>query len=385
MRSEIEKYIYPNYFSKGYPLLTPKINDIWADILNILIECFEKEFKDIKIVNTLPLTYDINFLSKFYGKYFNKIEEMIPRYQKDDNKEKALLTDKLPVVVNYINNKKIDNLISTYTVVRPRSFGLRTYLYEEFIRYFQLIISTDKLEKKEFTRKIKSSLEEFFRKINLEVILAGRISESYYSNKSTFFSIWLDDRITDILQCGLLRKNVVDSIFTSDKKIRFVMDIGGSQRLITAWIYANSDKLGLKFPKAMRQYDILLEVKSPTELSQKIMNYCKENKIRVLFDESLGKKKINKIRNLGYSQSVDILLLQRNRDGKEFYEVFYRNGDKRLISNINELKDCYNNYEDIFLVNQKKIIKNHINNQKIHPSTYFGDLPVMNDNLFKEN
>ena len=140
MRSEIEKYIYPNYFSKGYPLLTPKINDIWADILNILIECFEKEFKDIKIVNTLPLTYDINFLSKFYGKYFNKIEEMIPRYQKDDNKEKALLTDKLPVVVNYINNKKIDNLISTYTVVRPRSFGLRTYLYEEFIRYFQLII-----------------------------------------------------------------------------------------------------------------------------------------------------------------------------------------------------------------------------------------------------
>ena len=128
MRSEIEKYIYPNYFSKGYPLLTPKINDIWADILNILIECFEKEFKDIKIVNTLPLTYDINFLSKFYGKYFNKIEEMIPRYQKDDNKEKALLTDKLPVVVNYINNKKIDNLISTYTVVRPRSFGLRTYL-----------------------------------------------------------------------------------------------------------------------------------------------------------------------------------------------------------------------------------------------------------------
>lgn len=384
MKSEIEKYIYPNYFAKGYPLLTTKVNEIWANILNILINCFEKEFNDITIVNNLPLTYDMTFVSRFYGKYFKKIEEMIPTYINDNNVKKVLLTDKLPAVVSYLKDNKLDNLIATYSVVRPRSFGLRTYLYEEFIRYFQMIVSTEQYNEREFTQKIRKALEEFFSRINLHVVLCGRISESYYSKKSTYFSVWLDNRITDILQCGLLRKNVVESIYILDKP-RLIMDIGGTQRLITAWIYANSDKFGLKFPREMRQYDILLEVKQETEINKKILELCKEKGYRVLLDKSLGKQKINKIRNLGYSQSVDILLLQRIQGKKEFYNLYYRDGRKITIDSLEKLINILNQmYDNTIVKRQKEIMDTYIEDGQIYPSTYFGKLPVMDDNLFIE-
>ena len=59
---------------------------------------------------------------------------MIPRYQKDDNKEKALLTDKLPVVVNYIN---IDYVIAKRNI--DRYFEDNSETYELDMNYLQTL------------------------------------------------------------------------------------------------------------------------------------------------------------------------------------------------------------------------------------------------------
>lgn len=388
MRSEIEKYIYPNFFSKGYPLITIKLNEIWAKMLNILINCFEKEFGNISVVNTLPLTSNMDLLSRFYGKYFNKLEDQIPVFIDSNNDKKVLLTDKLPLAVNYLKNNKIDNLITTYTVVRPRSFGLQTYLYEEFIRYFQLLISTVKYDEDEYTKKIRNALTDFFKKINLYVVLGGRPSESYYVKKSTFFSVWFDNRITDILQCGLLRESVVESVYISNKS-RLIMDIGGSQRLITSWLYANSDSIGLKFPYEMRQYDILFAIKETTVMSKKVVELCENKNFRILIDQSLGKKKFNQIKNLGYNESVDVLILQRKENGKEFYNVFFRDGKTETVDSIAKieflLSKLHKMYDNILMNKQGETFKKYVEGINISPSTYFGRLPIVNEGIFIKN
>ena len=383
----LASYIYPNFLFKGYSLHTSEINEIWTNVMNILIECIEEKIGSVSIVNTLPSFCNAKELSIFYGNYFHRIEDRIPSFLGNNNEKYFLVTDKLPFAAKYLRERNIKGLFTTYTVVRPRSFALKPFLREEFIRYFQLIVSSKSKDKQRFITEIYSALSEFFKRINLHVVLANRPSESYYEKKSCFYAIWPNKRVVSVLQCGLLREEVVKTIFSSNDN-SFILDIGGAQRLMASWLYANSDIYGIIYPEDFRKYDIMLSMKKRTKMNDQVIELCKKRNLRVLVDDSLGTKKINRIRNIAYKEGAWALLIQRIYNGEEFYNVFFRNGKSIKINSINKVNKWLTLLSDSIkneaIESQKQIFKNQIQNGILFPSMNNKGLSIINEGLFED-
>ena len=238
------------------------------------------------------------------------------------NKE-YITTDALPYLVSKLN--EADNLFSTYTVVRPRSFAVKPFLREEFIRYFQFIISFDENDMANGIEKIMKATNTFFERTRLSVTLVDRHSDSYYLKKSCFHSIWMNGNVESILQCGIIRKRFE----TMSGKDRIVVDIGGAQRLLASFIYANSDMYGLFLPYYMRDYDIIIRYNNKTEVINSFIKNVTDANYRVkLCPGDLSLKKIKKI---AIEESAVAIVTQRMVNGNDFLTIYNRDMSKSDI------------------------------------------------------
>ncbi len=322
-RKTVANYIYQDGICKGYSIHLPKGVALWEKILNSLLECFGEEFDGIKIINTVPPMCNSKLLTNFYAEHFYRIENRIPCVNDRKSNKEYITTDALPYLVSKLN--EADNLFSTYTVVRPRSFAVKPFLREEFIRYFQFIISFDENDMANGIEKIMKATNTFFERTRLSVTLVDRHSDSYYLKKSCFHSIWMNGNVESILQCGIIRKRFE----TMSGKDRIVVDIGGAQRLLASFIYANSDMYGLFLPYYMRDYDIIIRYNNKTEVINSFIKNVTDANYRVkLCPGDLSLKKIKKI---AIEESAVAIVTQRMVNGNDFLTIYNRDMSKSDI------------------------------------------------------
>lgn len=376
-RKTVANYISQDGICKGYSIHSPRGVKLWTLILNCLFECFCEEFGDIKIINSVPpmLTYD--FLSEFYGDRFYRIENRIPKVN-INNEIAFITTDALPYLVS--NLQYADAMFSTYTVVRPRSFAVKPYLREEFIRYFQFVIATDKNNVLDLIEKVEKAANSFFDKLRLSVVLVDRHSDSYYLKKSCFHSVWMNGNIESVLQCGILRKQF-DTVSGDD---RVVIDIGGAQRLLATFIYNNSDSYGLFLPHNLREYDVIIRKDKNTEVLEKFIKGVTAEGCRIQFGcEDIPLKKV---RNKAIEESAVAIVAQRRVDGKEFLTVYNRD---MTITNIYDDSDVikwiankYSILENYSYHKQASIIASKIANNKLYYKNEKKGYAIIENGLF---
>ena len=140
-RSIVSKYIYQDEIYKGFSVHSVKALALWEKLLNCLLDNFMEDYHDLKTIQVIPQISNIDFLEDFYGDYFYRIKNRIPSFSDDNGNRRFITTDALPYLVSSLNIG--DEVFSTYTVVRPRSFAVKPFLREEFIRYFQFVIASD--------------------------------------------------------------------------------------------------------------------------------------------------------------------------------------------------------------------------------------------------
>lgn len=373
----ISSFIIPNEICKGFSIHSLQGIIIWEKILNTLIGSFEKEFSKVSIVKNLPVTCDIKLLKSFYGDKFYRISDRIPFYVDYNHKKKQIITDELPFLSRYVAEKKC--IFATYSVVRPRSFAVKTFLREEFIRYFQIIVSFKDDEKKLILDKISKALTMFFEKLNINVVLVDRASDSYYEKKSCYHAVWLNGHIESILQCGLLKNK-------STKNDKFLIDIGGAQRLLATFLFANSDSSGLYLPKFFRDFDVMLVSKKHSNFLDQIIKCCNESDIRVLKNDKLGIVPINKIKFIAKQNSLNAILIQRIVENKEFITIYTRDNAKTDIYTIKDLQvwinRTYYDIENESQAMQKEIIDSHIHKNKLYPTESYKSYNIISEGLF---
>ena len=355
-RKAVSNYIFQDAICKGYSIHSPSAVSLWEMLLNNLLECFVEELGEIKVINTVPSLIDSNILTEFYGDYFYRIENRIPDFVDDEGNRRFITTDELPYLVSRL--KQSDILFSAYTVVRPRSFAVKPFLREEFIRYFQFVISSDKMNIDKCIENIKRAAIRFFKQIRVSVILVDRNSDSYYSKKSCFHSVWMNGNIESVLQCGILRKRF-DSLSGKD---RIIIDIGGAQRMLASFIYTNSDMHGLFLPYHMRNVDIIIRSNKKTNILNKFEKIVSavDCRLKIIYDNM----PLKKIKKMAIAESVLAIVVQRVSEGKEFLTVYNRDMTKTDIyidRNIEEwIKHKYNIIENLPYDKQVAIINSQV-------------------------
>lgn len=364
------------------------MNELWSDIMNVFIECIEDYVGPVSIDNALPSYCNIEDLENFYGNYFYRIKDRMPTFIGHENERCVLITDKLPFVTKHLCKQDTSILLSTYTVVRPRSFALKPFLREEFIRYFQIVISSKRVNKEITLVKIKNALLAFFKRINLHVVLVNRPSKSYYESKSCFYAVWPNGTSVSILQCGVLQHDV-SKIFLPSGDDSFILDIGGAQRLLASWIYANSDTKGIIFPEEFRSDDIVFAAKSQNDINDCFIDALAKHKIRVSCDYSLGVRSIGKIKRSAYDKSVYALFIQRCIGDKYFYVVFFRNGESVTINSISELDKFIRlkgeSKKNVTITSQIKLLDKCTKREMFYPKPNGNSFDLINEGLFASN
>lgn len=377
-RKIVSDFINQDAICKGYSIHTKKALVLWELLLNCLLECFSEEFDDIKIINTVPQIVESEFLTGFYEDRFCRIENRIPNYKDSHDKKIYIATDELPFL--FSNLDKGDALFSAYTVVRPRAFAVKAYLREEFIRYFQFVISTNEKTLDEVIEKIHKAAIRFFKQIRISIVLVDRHSDSYYAKKSCFHAVWLNGNIESVLQCGILKKRFKNDM--GENKV--VIDVGGAQRLLASFIYANSDSYGLFLPHCMRNYDIIV---SCTENSEILDEFIKEAnnvgcRVKSLFNVSSTKK----VKHSAIEENALAIVVQRKIDGEDFLTVYNRDmtkSDVFLAQDIKEwFKQKYKSLEQLTCAIQTDMINSRIRGNKLFFKNGNSSYEVINDGLF---
>ena len=359
-RKTVSNYIFQDAICKGYSIHSLSAVSLWEMLLNSLLECFADELGEIKVINTVPSLIDSNVLTEFYGEHFYRIENRIPNFDDDKGNRQFIITDELPYLVSRL--KQSDKVFSAYTVVRPRSFAVKPFLREEFIRYFQFVISSDKMNIDKCIGNIKRAAIRFFKQVRISVVLVDRHSDSYYLKKSCFHSAWMNGNIESVLQCGILR-NHFDSVSGKD---RIIIDVGGAQRMLASFIYTNSDTHGLFLPYHMRKVDIIIRSDRKTDILSKFEKIVSGVgcRIKVIYDDM----PLKKIKKMAIAESAIAIVVQRVSEGKEFLTVYNRDMTKTDIyidCNIGEwIKQKYNVIENLAYDKQISIINSQIDEKK---------------------
>ena len=377
-RNNVSNYIIQDAICKGYSIHSSKCLELWELLLNCLLECFQEEFGEIKIINKVPQLLNSNLLYNFYEDHFCRIEDRIPIIIDDEGNRIFVTTDELPFLFSNLN--KGNALFSTYTVVRPRSFAVKPYLREEFIRYFQFVFASRECELGEVIKRVKLATNRFFLKIRMPVVLVDRHSDSYYSTKSCFHSVWMNGNIESVLQCGLLRKRFV----TSSNESKFVIDVGGAQRLLAAFIFANSDSYGLFLPHSLRDYDVIVRQTD----SMKLLDQFKEHfskvggRIKIIRDDI----RLKKIKRISIKESAVAIIVQRRIKGNDFLTIYNRDMTKTDIHIDNELQ-MWRSKKYVFLdkapyYKQNAIIQSKIHDEKLFFKSSNKSYAVIRDGLF---
>lgn len=312
----ISEYLLKDAICKGFSIHTPKALSIWEMLLNCLLECFHNEFGEISIVRTLPQTTPIQFLEDFYNDRFNRIEERIPYYTNRQGERMSVVTDALPYLFSKLGDSEV--LFSTYTVVRPRTFGVKALLRDEFIRYFQFIITADVNSREELLNKLGNAISSFFYKTRIAYVAVDRHSDSYYLKKSCMHALWLNGNIESILQCGIIKKRE-DSMRANGK---IVIDVGGAQRLLAMFIYNNSDSFGLFLPYSLRDYDIIIRAEHKTDILKFYAENASSMGCRIKYvPEDLS---LNKVKEIAISDSAIAIVVKRKVNEKNFITIYNR-------------------------------------------------------------
>lgn len=351
-KKNVSNYIFQDEICKGYSVHSAVAISVWEKLLNCLIECFTNELGEIELLDKLPMLIDSKILIDFYGEHFYRIKDRIPSIRYSDGHEKYVATDELPYLVSAL--KYYDRVFASYTVVRPRNFAVKPFLREEFIRYFQFAISSDENDMDKLIIQIKRAAMQFFVKIRMQVVLVDRQSDSYYSKKSCFHSVWMNGNIESVLQCGLLRKKI-DSASEKDK---FVIDVGGAQRMLATFIYANSDSQGLLLPYDMRTVDIIIRIGVETTILKAFERIVASFGCRV--KRVNGNKKFNEMKKIAVDQGALAVVVQRIVDGKDFLTIYNRDMTKTDVRSISEtvewFEEKYRTIENMSYIKQQQLI-----------------------------
>lgn len=312
----ISEHFLNDVVGKGFTIHTPEAIAIWEMLLNNLLDNIREEFGSVQIIRVQPQTIPTDFLASFYDERFSRIEDRIPNFTDEQGTQMSVVTDALPYLISKLDKENI--LFSTYTVVRPREFGLKSLLRDEFIRYFQFVISSDENNLDESLGKLEKAIFHFFDTIRISVVNVDRYSDSYYLKKSCLHALWINGNVESVLQCGILRKRHESK--SSNPKV--VIDVGGAQRLLATFIYNNSDTHGLFLPHQLRTYDIVIRSEQMTDLL-------------IFFTESLfgigGRPKyvpehmpLSKIKRIAISESAIAIVVKRIVDNQEFLTIYNR-------------------------------------------------------------
>lgn len=336
----ISEYLLKDAFARGFTIHTPKARAIWEILLNNLIEKISEEFGTIRIVRFQPQTIPTDFLADFYNDRFSRIEERIPNFINEQGAKMSVTTDALPYLFSKLDEDNV--LFSTYTVVRPRKFGLKSLLRDEFIRYFQFVISSDENNLDENLVKLEKALFRFFDDIRIPVVNVDRHSDSYYSKKSCLHALWMNGNVESVLQCGILKKRQE----LNSAKGRVVIDVGGAQRLLATFIYNNSDVHGLFLPHHLRECDIIIR----SELTSDLLNSF-TNSLRIIggrpkfVSEHLP---LRKIKRMAISESAIAIVVKRIVNKQEFLTIYNRDLTvTNLYSNCDISEWISNKYSSI--------------------------------------
>ena len=377
-RKIVTDFIYQDGICKGYSIHFPRAVRLWNNLLNCLLECFSEEFSDIKIINNVPPMYGYDFLSNFYGKHFYRLENRIPTMIDDTNSKVFITTDALPYLTSKLNNS--DAVFSSYTVVRPRSFAVKPFLREEFIRYFQFVIATDEKDLSVTINKIFNAANMFFNRTRIATVIVDRHSDSYYLKKSCYHSVWMNGNIESVLQCGILKKHF-DTVSGTE---RVVIDIGGAQRLLATFIYNNSDKYGLFLPYHLRDYDIVVRADQNTKIIERFVKYAIAAGYRVKICPA--NLPLKKAKNIAVEESVLAVVAQRKVAGNDFLTIYNRDMSISNIHTDSEITEWIHNYcsalESLSYRKQKTIIDSKITNQVLYYKNEKKGYTVIQEGLF---
>lgn len=378
-REIVSDFIIQDAICKGYSIHSSKALVLWELLLNRLLECFSEELGEIKIVNTVPQIIISDFLTDFYRDRFCRIEDRIPRYKEEQDEKSYIATDELPFL--FSNLDKGNTLFSAYTVVRPRAFAVKPYLREEFIRYFQFVISADENSLDDVIRRIQNAACRFFEKIRVSVVLVDRHSDSYYEKKSCFHAVWLNGNVESVLQCGILKKRFE----SASGKSKVVIDVGGAQRLLASFLYANSDSYGLFLPYDMRDYDVVVSGGEKTEVLDAFIKEAEKVGCRIKLQ--CDHLPLKKGKRSAIEESALALVAKRKIGGKDFLTVYNRDMTKTDFCSPCDIKkwfeEKYRDLEQRTCEIQTEKIQSKIKDGKLYYKSGDSSYEVIEDGLFR--
>ena len=388
--------VYPDGVAKGFPLWTEKGIEIQNKTTNIFLEVFS----DIKkvAINYPKQIQNLDEFSKKYKDRIDKYDSSLPIF--NVNKEnKLFITDNLPYNLKKMDQEKIDAMLTYYYVLRllnskqiPMSrdyyispllqfniaIGIRQWNITDIIDIREIGKIKNKLKKTERSKtgkieikeerekeqlKIKeieekeiiktkkeavnyiiNKMQEFCKKINLQVVILEYPGVEGYSEKVFMVSALNQKMETQtILQCSLLSNELLESFNISQNlRNKYVFDIGYSQKIFAYLADNNMDKYGMRLPSIYNKKDIAIIYNTESEIIKRLKNQEEISKT-TYFDNNLGKKKLKTIRNYYMNKGIRTILIQNYKEQKEFYIVY----------SIDQEPNTLFTYEEIYL----KIIK----------------------------
>ena len=377
-RDAISDFLLKDALYKGFPLHTPKARNVWEMLLNGLLESIDEEFGEVRIVKGIPPIIPTRFLEDFYDDRFERIAVRIPNFTNEMGVGMSVMTDALPSLFPQLDDDNV--LFSTYTVVRPRTFGVKPFLRDEFIRYFQIVVSSEERNMDETLRKLDKAIHRFFDRVRISVIAVDRYSDSYYVKKSCLHAVWTNGNIESVLQCGILKKRHVTDSGTG----KMVIEVGGTQRLLATFIYSNTDIHGLFLPHYFRNYDIIVRSEQPTKLLTMFEEHvCGMGGRLKYVSEDLS---LRKTKRIAISESALAIVVKRIINNMEFMTVYNRDMTVVNLYSIRDIDDWmlqkYRIMEEKPFEQQQTQIKTRIKQGRLHFKCGEKSYPVIESGIF---
>ena len=361
----LSEYFLKDAIYRGFAIHTPSARTIWEMLLNKLLDNIREEFDNIQIIHFQPQTVPTEFLADFYNDCFSRIEDRIPHFTNEQGVKMSVMTDALPYLFTKLDEG--DVLFSTYTSVRPRVFGLKPLLRDEFIRYFQFIVSLDEKKLDENLGKLEKAIFRFFDEIRIPVVKVDRHSDSYYLKKSCLHALWMNGNVESVLQCGILRKRHESKLANG----KVVIDMGGAQRLLATFIYNNSDTHGLFLPHHLRDCDIIIRSDQAIELLDLLTeSVCGIGGRLKYVPEHLP---LSKIKRMAISESAIAIAVKRIVDDRKFLTIYNRDMTVTNLYSNQDVADWisqkYSIIERMPFEQQQKQIFSRIDHDKLYFKT----------------
>lgn len=330
--------VYPDGVAKGFPLWTA--NGI--EMQNKAIKIFLDIFSDVgKIEINYPK--QIRKLDEFVLEYKDRIDKYdasLPIFNLN-NKNNLFITDNLPYNLKKMDTESINAMLTYYYVLRllnAKQIPMSRDYYISPLLQFNIVIE-NKFEN-EAIEYIIHKMKMFCKRINLpEITLEYEGVEGYSDKVFMVSSLNKKGETQTILQCSLLSDELLDAFNISNNlKNKFVFDIGYSQKIFAYLAENNMDEYGMRLPSVFDKKDIVIIYKYNTNTIKKLKNK-KNIRENTYFDQTLGCRKLKKIRNYYISKGVRTLLIQNYEEEKESFLVYSIRKKQTKVYDFEEICD----------------------------------------------